>query len=358
MTTDQDVSAGARNLLENCAEIEAGTTLLIICEDPALGWYDNGAPEAVIAEASARGNIPTVIKVGAPENQRSREILSAIEDHECTIFFSRIGDQDRFAQLPPGKRSVMVYARDAEMLGSAFGRADHRAMTDFKTAIDRTFFGAGHIEITCPLGTRFSGSVSGSLSNEPVDVAVRRYPMSVPAPIPAAGFSGRIALAHFLTPTGSRTYDPASIQIDNTAFAEIQSGRITAFDGNTADVTRIERHYDMVAEQFGIDRNIVHSWHAGIHPACSYRIRAVDNPDRWSNTAFPNPRFVHFHTCGDYAPGEICWMVLDPTITIDGTDIWDNGRICPDRFPETAACLHEWPELKDLFADPAQSIGL
>ncbi len=358
MTTDADLSAGARNLLVNCAEVETGTSLLIICEDPMLGWYDSAAPDAVVAEARARGNHPTLVEVGAPENQRSREIMSAIEDHECTIFFSRIGDQDRFAELPPGKRSVMVYARDAAMLGSAFGRVDHRAMVDFKNAIDRTFFGAGHIEITCPLGTRFSGSVSGSLSDEPADVAVRRYPMSVPAPLPASGFSGRIALARFLTPTGSRTYDPASIEIDDTVFAEVRSGRIEAFEGKAADVARIERHYDMVAEQFGIDRDIVHSWHAGIHPACSYRARAADNPDRWSNTAFPNPRIVHFHTCGDYAPGEICWIVLDPTISIDGTNIWDNGRICPERFPGTAECLDRWPELRDVFADPEQAVGV
>ena len=93
MTTDPGLSAGARNLLENCAEVTAGTSLLIICENPELGWYDSAGPEAVIAAARAGGNVPTVIAVGAPENQRSRDIMAAIADHECTIFFSRIGDQ-------------------------------------------------------------------------------------------------------------------------------------------------------------------------------------------------------------------------------------------------------------------------
>ena len=33
----------ARNLLHHCAVLEAGERLLILYEDPALGWYDNEA---------------------------------------------------------------------------------------------------------------------------------------------------------------------------------------------------------------------------------------------------------------------------------------------------------------------------
>jgi hypothetical protein len=27
--------------------------------------------------------------------------------------------------------------------------------------------------------------------------------------------------------------------------------------------------------------------------------------------AFANPRYLHFHTCGNYAPGEIAWSLFD-----------------------------------------------
>ena len=121
---------------------------------------------------------------------------------------------------------------------------------------------------------------------------------------------------------------------------------------------RIEDHYKSVSDQFGIDASAIHSWHAGIHPGCDYKSSAADDPDRWSNTVFTNPRFLHIHTCGAYAPGEICWMLLDHSIAIDGTKLWDGGRLMPGAFEQTATCLEKWPGIKPLFDNPAQGIGL
>ena len=75
-------------------------------------------------------------------------------------------------------------------------------------------------------------------------------------------------------------------------------------------------------QKFGIDPDAIHSWHAGIHPACAYEGEAARDPDHWSNTVFTNPRFLHVHTCGANPPGEICWMVLDRTVKVDGVAIW------------------------------------
>jgi hypothetical protein len=195
-------------------------------------------------------------------------------------------------------------------------------------------------------------------ADTPADVSVRRFPMGVPAPVDAAGFSGRVALANYLTPTGSQPYEPAAVAIGQPVFARIGRGRILGLDGNEDEVRTITGHYGFVAGLFGIDPNAVHSWHAGIHPACAYTMDAAADPDRWSNTVFTNPRFLHFHTCGDYAPGEICWMVLDPTVSIDGVDLWEEGKLCVSRFDETAACIREWPELRMLYENPEMRIGL
>ena len=60
---------------------------------------------------------------------------------------------------------------------------------------------------------------------------------------------------------------------------------------------------------FSIDEKAVHSWHSGIHPGINYSKKISFNPDMWSNTMFVSSKYLHFHTCGNYAPGEICWMV-------------------------------------------------
>ena len=358
MTAAQDVTAGARNLLVTCAEVTGAESLLIVREDPALGWYDTEVSEAVAAEARSLGLAPEFLDVGKPSLAPEPRVEAAIAKHDCIIYFARLGDQDRFAEPVPGKRFVMCYLRDTAMLASPFGRTDHRALVAFKEAVNDVLFGATRIEIRCPLGTEIAGAVPAATLDGSGDVSVRRFPLGVPQPMEAAAFSGRVALARYLTPTGSRRYEPPCLDLAHTVFAEVEAGRIVRFTGEAGEVARIAAHYDRVAETFGIERNAVHSWHAGIHPGCAYTGDVAADPDRWSNSVFNNPRCLHFHTCGNYAPGEISWNLFDHTVIVDGVALWDTGRLRPEAFPQTRACLNAWPDLTPLFAHPAETIGL
>jgi hypothetical protein len=89
-----------------------------------------------------------------------------------------------------------------------------------------------------------------------------------------------------------------------------------------------------------------------------YDMSASADPTRWAQTVFANPRILHFHTCGMGPPGEICWMVIDPTVTIDGVALWENGRLQPHRFASTMAVLRAAPELASAFVAPVGEIGL
>ena len=44
---DCDPHGGARNLLLDCVGVKAGEQVLIVREDPALGYYDAAAPACV-----------------------------------------------------------------------------------------------------------------------------------------------------------------------------------------------------------------------------------------------------------------------------------------------------------------------
>jgi hypothetical protein len=358
MTDEQNLAAGARNLLINCAELTPDDTVVIISEDPALGWYSQDITDALADGVRALGTTPTMLAVGAPGNDKNPAAVEAFDAHVCTIFLARIGDQDRFADPVPGKKTIMVYARDAAMLASTYGRSDHRAFLQLKQAVNDILLGAGNIRMTCARGTDISGSVSKSDREEPGDVSVRRFPLGVPQPLDASEMSGQVALTRYLTPTGSKMYEPPSVPIIDVVLAKVQDGVITGYSGDENSVQDIRGHYKMVSEKFGIRDDNVHSFHAGIHPGCSDFTTADADPDRWSNTVFTNPRVLHFHTCGEYAPGEICWMVFDHTLAVDGTNLWQDGKLCVENFDLTRQCLDDWPELKPMFADPSRAIGL
>ena len=349
---------GARNLLLNCAGLNKGEKVLILHEDPSLGWYDFQAPQAVFETAVNLGIEATLQQVSGPTNEPNQDLAQAWKTHNNIISFARIGDQDRFAQGEANKKLTMCYVLNQGMLSSAFGTADHRAFKEIKQAINTLLLGADQIEITCPLGTSLQGAPRNQRSKPEHDVSVLRFPMAVPIPVKAADFSGKVALCGYLTPTGSKMYSPIDVKIDGRVFAEIEQGRIKTFSGDDATVEKIKAHYQKVAQQFNLDADIVDSWHAGIHPGCPYTSDMDANPDLWSNSVFGNPRCLHFHTCGNYAPGEISWMVLEPTIQIDGKNLWDHGKLKLDDFELTQTCLKNWPSVAPLFIQPSDTIGL
>lgn len=357
----QQAKEGASNLLTNCLEVCAGEKLLIVFEDPALGWYDEAPAELVAEVASELGVQVTLRRVGGPDNRyvgdnAATDAAQSIDkDFDCCIFFARIGDQLRF-DPQTGRKRAMCYVTSMKALASSYGGIHYRALADLKVAIDALLFSAAEITMHCPQGTNLTGTARGSAPDD--DVTIKRFPVGVHTPLSASGFAGEVYLARYLTPTGSRVYEPASAVIEHPLMAKIAGGVVVEYLGAADDVERVKQHYAHVSALFDLDPAQVLSWHAGLHPGCQFKGRAGDDPDKWSNTVFTNPRFAHFHTCGRTAPGEVCWMILDPTISVDGVALWEEGSLHPDRFPELRKCLELWPELLPLYQGDTGAVGL
>ena len=66
---------------------------------------------------------------------------------------------------------------------------------------------------------------------------------------------------------------------------------------------------------------------------------------------------MHFHTCGSYAPGEISWNVIDPSIEIDGVMVWDRGVFHAELVPGGEEILSNYSCAAALFAQPDKEIG-
>jgi hypothetical protein len=358
VTNGPSTDRAADNLLLNCAGLDPRSSLLIVHENHELGWYDEALVKVILAAANRIGIDTHTLAVGAPGTQHSENLSAAMQQCDCTLFLSRIGDQDRFAALPPGKKIVMCYVRTVDMLVSSFAATSYQAMVEMKLALDQLLNLAQQIEVYCPLGTHCNLEIEAEQFPGKGDVTIKRFPMGVVTPIAANKLSGQVALSDYLTSTGSRVYEPANLALAESVFAVVESGRITGFEGAPQVIAEIEQHYRMVAELYEIDANFIHSWHFGIHPGLSYQQPAASNPNRWSNTVFNHPRILHFHTCGAYAPGEICWIVKDPTIVLDGKPVWENGIPQLNKFEITRNCLEKWPELQALYAREPGAIGI
>lgn len=361
MNTATAIDSGIHNLLFNCMGLQAGDDLLIVRELGRSDYYSATLPDLIAAEARASGI--SVVLEGAPFLEEVREfprnISAAMSASDHTLFLARIGDQLRFSDSSDFSSQTMCYALDEESFATPFCSADYEFFRELKHRINGALFGEKQITIRCREGTHLVGVSPKDPGDENQgDVTVRRFPLTVFRPMSAATFSGRLAISKWLSPTGSRFYQPASVIIDEVVFAEIRNGRITGFEGNRRDVEKIQKHYAFVSGKYGIDRDVIHSWHAGIHPQNGYNGLAIDNLTRWGGSAFGNPRYLHLHTCGDYAPGEICVSAFDPTITADDTVLWSRGELVYAQAPEIQDLMVGYPGMKALFANPQREFGL
>ena len=346
MKTNLDL--GLTNLLQGAIDLKRGQRVLLVQENPKYGWYDSELPKALRAFAVDQlGAVVEVLEVEEPTNSPHPKLEQMLKQQhwDWIIFLARIGDQDRFEVNDAGPGKLMTYARTAEQLQSGMGTVPHAAMVALKTAVNEIFDGAENIEITCPFGTQLQGKPPKPKGKESTDVAVVRFPAAVSKPISARTFSGQIAFRHGLAPTGSKVYSPTCLSLPKGIIAVIDKGVISSFEGDAADIRAAQNHYQQVAKQFNIEPWLVDSWHLGLHPATVHPLDPQVDLDRWSNTMFTSPRYLHFHTCGNYPPGEICGMVEDPTVKIDGVALWQNGQLMASNFSAIAKVEQCWPEL-------------
>ncbi len=356
-----DLASGADNLLTGCIGAAPGERLLVLREDSCHGFYDCAAPAFVADYARVLGLDVAEMEVEAPGDGRGLpdHVVEGLHQVDHALFFARLGDQLRFDVMPGRCSKTISYAFDAACLGSPFGTTPYDLMAELKALIDRQVSAAGEISITCPLGTDLVGKPLG-MKPDPGDgeVKVRRFPLTVFKPVPALGFSGRVALSRWLVGSGAHYYQPYEVRFDGTAFALLDAGRIIGYEGPSEAVDAVRDHHQRVGAMFGIDPALVHSWHAGIHPQTFYPLPAGHNLARWAAMAFGSPRYLHFHVCGEEPPGEISWTVIDPTVTLDGVPAWDQGRLTLADTPEARAILDRHPEGLRAFAEPVMEIGI
>ncbi len=346
---DARVALGCRNLLEQCMGLSAGEKVLLICEDAALDHFDPQVAECVGAQAEGMGAQVFYLKtprVKGPEDF-PEVITGAMERADHTVFFSRIGDQLRFDALPGAGTKTMTYVLDRDALASDFAGLPHELMLRLRQKLHEIMDGGVDWRVTCPLGTDVSGHEAAKPPSEEKsskqDFSLRLFPVTITRPLAGGSMNGRVALSRWITSTDTHLHDPDLVRFEGTVFANVAEGRITGFDGPPEAVRAIQGYYDMVSRDLNLDPAIVHSWHAGIHPKTYYNRPAADHPSRWGSVAYASPRHVHFHTCGDYAPGEIAWTVIDPTITYNGEVLWDGGRFTFLERPDVKAIIADYP---------------
>ena len=325
-----DPREGARNLLLNCVGIRPGQRIVIAAEDPAEDFYDALASRCILEIARELGCQASLLPcpvISGPESLPS-SIIKAMEEADHVIFQARAGDQVRFTKLGGIATKTMSYALDIGLLGSEYCTVHHGLMQEVLNTFESELNEAKTWLITCPLGTDVSATQSpkDATAGNGEDFTLLLFPIPIFRPVSCETMQGRVAVAHWLMSTANRVYQNSFLKLDEPVMAVVEAGRIVDFEGPKDLIGKVRNHYQRVGDLFDIETDVVHSWHAGIHPKAFYPFNATSDIDRWGSVAFANPRYLHFHTCGNYAPGEIAWSIFDATVELDGKTYWNRGR--------------------------------
>lgn len=332
---------GISNILDNCIGIAPGASLLVVAEPEANAYYRGNLGLAVADAARARGIAATLVVADVsdgPEHYPAN-VLAAIGASDHTLFFSRLGSQARFIDLPgPGTKTV-AYILDAESLAAPFGSLPYGFVAELHDLLVARIGRARSYRLTCPNGSDLT------MALEPTDVGtpqaltpfkVRNFPVMIFPPISAARARGRVALTLAIISTSIHDYADPVLPLDTPLLLEIEDGKITQFGGDPVQAERVAAHFERVAGLFGADPRAFNSWHTGINPTTFFRGRALDDLERWGDVAFGSPSYTHFHMVGA-DPGEICGSLFNATIRFDDEILWDRGRFAFLDRPEVQA---------------------
>ena len=331
-TTKQKAISGARNLLKNCVGLRENETILLVAEEHGLGYFDDLVPLTIAQTAREFG--AKVLTLSTPRAAGPEDVPAALSasmlhvDH--TIFMNRIGDQMRFRNLPGSGSKTMIYTLDENILASDAAQFSHQFMSEMIGHFNSEMAQRKTWRVTCPAGTDVSGEMPEAPTGSDAlhgSFTVNLFPMCVHRPVPANTMNGKIVLNRFVTGTNTHKYSPEVFQIDSPITSVVENGHVVDLQGEPPAVEAFRAHSKMVAELFGLDETQIHSWHAGLNPGTIYSGAAVDDPVRWNGMIFGSPRHLHFHTCGDYPPGEINWHVIDPTVSFDGEVFIRDGEV-------------------------------
>jgi len=290
---------GALNLIKNCLNVQNDNSILLVLE-PSDAFYDNNVVTLVqesLAQLHARVSkmYPQLISNPAdfPE-----DVANAMKKHDHTLFLSRIGDYVRFTPLPGNSTPATSYARNIDMLGSPYATIDNSLMKTLQLKLEDELMSASRWHIQCPLGTDLSGTFCwpSHAGGQDDELTVILFPVSTYKPVPCKNANGQVALSRWLMPGGAAKLQNADMTIHGVVHAQVKDGNLDSFNGTSSEVSKLNRHYDYISKTLNINRNRIHSWHAGINPQTRFDNPADDFLDLWSAISFGSPKYLHFHT--------------------------------------------------------------
>ena len=188
--TEEDIVAGARNLLLSCAGVKPGERILLVGELDEYAYFDPELCDDISRVAKSIGIESTIIrtKTVSSASQFPAEVSDAMAGVDKTIFLSRLGDQVRFIKEAGATTNVMCYTLTRKHLGSAFASMHYKSMRKLHDQLVADILASSSYRIEAACGTRLTAQLNrkpNSIESGLSEFAVELFPVMTFPPITA-----------------------------------------------------------------------------------------------------------------------------------------------------------------------------
>lgn len=328
----KEFDSGVENCVVDCGAVQRGQAVYVVSEEGAV---DREVADAVAAWARDRsGRVEVVWGPKIPKERAAEippDVLNAYA--KADVLFSHYPSLKREALQPhfPGEPRVRVpnRARTVALMSSPWASFPYSVQRTTAVTIDSMSAPGKSWRVTSPSGTDVRGvfgapnsAVAQAYFVEQEDGRARRnFPGGVHSPVMAVATEGVIVADHLAGFKQMNKAVPLRL--------ELKEGRVVSVSGGDTKGAMIAA--------LGRTDGYIDSWHAGVNPMTIVPIARTDNPTEWYSYSHCSPTIIHFHVGRSNAPIDVA--CFNHTTTIDGTKLYDHGRLLIWDHPDVAQAV-------------------
>jgi hypothetical protein len=329
---NQEFESGVQNCVVDCGGVQRGQTVYVVSEDGAV---DKQVAESVAASARDRGaRVETIWGPKIPKESAAdipADVLNAYA--QADVLFSHYPSLKREVLQPhfPGEARVRVpnRARTVALMSSPWAAFPYSVQRAAAVTVDSLSSPGKAWRITSPNGTdlrgwfgsRDSAVAQAYFVEDEGGRARRNFPGGVHSPVMAVATEGVIVADHLAGFKQMNKAAPLTLELKEGRVVSIKGG-----DGEGAMIAALRR-----------TDGFIDSWHAGVNPMTIVPVARTENPVEWYSYSHCSPTIVHFHVGRSNAPIDVA--CFNHSMTIDGRQIYDRGRLLIWDHPDVAAAI-------------------
>ncbi len=316
-----EVRVGVANLVNNCAEVSYGESVLLLNEN---GKVDAEVAD-LIADAVKAAGAECHVLWGEPL-ERGREDLPKV------LVGAMLAADKVISNFGLSRAMVDGYTRGRGLIQINNTCRTARSMTTphatfhwgmvraIYSRLEEIFAEAEGWRITSPAGTDVTGRIDSASDVADAYFAaeaaasrfIRVFPGEVYTPVGCLSADGRIVMEYVNMRDSAPWQQPAILTVKDSQVVKIEGGD---------DARRVEREVEANVTAYGDNGSVIDSWHGGMNP----KARVPTAEDASLQGATSGPALMHFHLGRILEP--ISAGILRHTVEVDQRKIYENGKV-------------------------------